>query len=715
MTIEASSPKAQLTEKNEGETVVVTGDEDVDLKSADVANEAPVVDNDNKKKPVSSSESETVKEKSTVVTEQVAVKKDDKKLTKADYAEQRRQFQKNKESRFLKKKKKKSRTQQAQQQATENVHGFERPTEPVVRTVAIPESITIAELAKKMAVKPAVLIKEMMKMGAMVTINQVVDQDTAILLTDELGHQAMAVKENDIEDKLTVDVEDALAEPVARAPVVTIMGHVDHGKTSLLDYIRKAHVTDTEAGGITQHIGAYHVTTEKGMITFLDTPGHEAFTAMRARGARCTDIVILVVAADDGVMPQTIEAIQHAKAAGVPIVVAVNKIDKEEAEPDNIKTQLSQYEVVPEEWGGEHMFQHISAKTGEGVETLLDSVLLQAEVLELKAVPVGKAKGIVVESRLDKGRGPVATVLVTRGELRKGDVILVGKEYGRVRAMVGDNGKACLLAGPSMPVEVLGLSGTPMAGDDAQVVKDERRAREIALFRQGKYRDVRLAKRQAARLDNIFDNAVKGQVQVLNMVLKADVQGSMEAIVESLNKLSTDEVKVSFIASGVGGITESDVNLALASSAILIGFNVRADASARSLVEKEGVDLRYYSIIYNLIDEIKTAMSGLLSPEVKEKILGLAEVREVFKSSKLGAVAGCMVIEGTVKRSSPIRVLRDNIVIYEGELESLKRFKDDAQDVRNGMECGIGVKHYNDIKVGDQIECYERIEVSRSL
>ena len=493
------------------------------------------------------------------------------------------------------------------------------------------------------------------------------------------------------------------------------MGHVDHGKTSLLDYIRKAHVTDTEAGGITQHIGAYHVTTEKGMITFLDTPGHEAFTAMRARGARCTDIVILVVAADDGVMPQTIEAIQHAKAAGVPIVVAVNKIDKEEAEPDNIKTQLSQYEVVPEEWGGEHMFQHISAKTGEGVETLLDSVLLQAEVLELKAVPVGKAKGIVVESRLDKGRGPVATVLVTRGELRKGDVILVGKEYGRVRAMVGDNGKACLLAGPSMPVEVLGLSGTPMAGDDAQVVKDERRAREIALFRQGKYRDVRLAKRQAARLDNIFDNAVKGQVQVLNMVLKADVQGSMEAIVESLNKLSTDEVKVSFIASGVGGITESDVNLALASSAILIGFNVRADASARSLVEKEGVDLRYYSIIYNLIDEIKTAMSGLLSPEVKEKILGLAEVREVFKSSKLGAVAGCMVIEGTVKRSSPIRVLRDNIVIYEGELESLKRFKDDAQDVRNGMECGIGVKHYNDIKVGDQIECYERIEVSRSL
>ena len=715
MTIETSSPKTQLTEKNEGDTVVVKDGDDVVLKSADVANETPVVDNDNTKKPVSTSESEKVKEKSTVVTEQVAVKKDDKKLTKADYAEQRRQFQKNKESRFLKKKKKKSRTQQAQQQATENVHGFERPTEPVVRTVAIPESITIAELAKKMAVKPAVLIKEMMKMGAMVTINQVVDQDTAILLTDELGHQAMAVKETDIEDKLTVDVEDALAEPVARAPVVTIMGHVDHGKTSLLDYIRKAHVTDTEAGGITQHIGAYHVTTEKGMITFLDTPGHEAFTAMRARGARCTDIVILVVAADDGVMPQTIEAIQHAKAAGVPIVVAVNKIDKEEAEPDNIKTQLSQYEVVPEEWGGEHMFQHISAKTGEGVETLLDSVLLQAEVLELKAVPVGKAKGIVVESRLDKGRGPVATVLVTRGELRKGDVILVGKEYGRVRAMVGDNGKACLLAGPSMPVEVLGLSGTPMAGDDAQVVKDERRAREIALFRQGKYRDVRLAKRQAARLDNIFDNAVKGQVQVLNMVLKADVQGSMEAIVESLNKLSTDEVKVSFIASGVGGITESDVNLALASSAILIGFNVRADASARSLVEKEGVDLRYYSIIYNLIDEIKTAMSGLLSPEVKEKILGLAEVREVFKSSKLGAVAGCMVIEGTVKRSSPIRVLRDNIVIYEGELESLKRFKDDAQDVRNGMECGIGVKHYNDIKVGDQIECYERIEVSRSL
>ena len=642
-------------------------------------------------------------------------KKDDKKRTKADYAEQRRQFQESKESRTLKKKKKKARTLHAQKLATDNEHGFEKPTEPVVRNVSIPETITIAELAKKMAVKPAVLIKEVMKMGEMVSINQVIDQDTAVLLTEELGHTAVIVKDNDIEDSLTVNNEDSSFEALTRPPVVTIMGHVDHGKTSLLDYIRKTHVTGSEAGGITQHIGAYHVATGKGVITFLDTPGHEAFTAMRARGAKCTDIVILVVAADDGVMPQTVEAIQHAKAAGVPIVVAVNKIDKEEAEPDNIKTQLTQYEVIPEEWGGEHMFQHISAKTGEGVDALLDTILLQAEVLELTAVAEGKAQGVVVESRLDRGRGPVATILVTKGQLQKGDVILVGKEYGRVRAMVGDDGKTCTVAGPSIPVEVLGLSGTPSAGDDAQVVKDERRAREIALFRQGKYRDVRLASRHAARLENIFENAAKGKVQSLNIVLKSDVQGSMEAIIESLNKVATDEVRVNFISSGVGGITESDVNLALASSAVLIGFNVRADASARALVESEGVDLRYYSIIYNLIDEVKTAMSGLLSPEVKEKILGLAEVRDVFRSSKLGAVAGCMVTEGTVKRALPIRVLRNNVVIYQGQLESLRRFKDDASEVRNGMECGIGVKNYNDIKVGDQIECYEQIEVSRTL
>lgn len=594
--------------------------------------------------------------------------------------------------------------------------GFERPTAPVVREVAIPESITVADLASKMSVKAAEVIKVMMNMGAMVTINQLIDQDTAVLVVEEMGHNARLLKENAIEQVLDVEVEEQQGEAVTRAPVVTIMGHVDHGKTSLLDYIRRTKVTSTEAGGITQHIGAYHVDTDRGMITFLDTPGHEAFTAMRARGAKCTDLVILVVAADDGVMPQTVEAVQHAKAAGVPMIVAVNKIDKPESDPDRVKTELSQHEVIPEDWGGDTMFQHISAKTGDGIDDLLEGILLQAEVLELKAVPTGLARGLVIESRLDKGRGPVASILVTSGELHKGDVILAGREYGRIRAMIGDDGKQCTSAGPSMPVEVLGLSGTPTAGDDVIAVKDERKAREISQFRQGKYREVRLAKRHTAKLENIFEQMGDGQKQgVLNAVLKADVQGSVEAIVDALSKISTDEVKVNVVASGVGGITESDVNLALASNAIILGFNVRADVSARQLVEREEVDLHYYSIIYALIDEVKAALSGMLAPEYQEKILGLAEVREVFRSSKLGAVAGCMVTEGVVKRHTPIRVLRDNVVIYEGELESLRRFKEDAAEVRNGMECGIGVKNYNDVKAGDQIEAYEKIRVERKL
>lgn len=594
-------------------------------------------------------------------------------------------------------------------------HGFEKPVAPVVYDVAVPESITVGELAAKMNVKAAEVIKVMMKMGAMVTINQMIDQDTALLVVEEMGHRPTAIKENAVEEAL-MDQADLADRPVeSRPPVVTIMGHVDHGKTSLLDYIRRTKVTMSEAGGITQHIGAYHVDTDKGTITFLDTPGHEAFTAMRARGAQCTDIVVLVVAADDGAKPQTVEAIHHAKAAGVPIVVAVNKIDKPESDPDKVKTDLSQHDVIPEAWGGDVMFYHISAKTGEGIDDLLDGILLQSEVLELKAPNTGVAKGVVLESRLDKGRGPVATVLVTSGLLEKGQILLAGREYGRIRAMIGDNGALTKTAGPSIPVEILGLSGTPVAGDEAIAVESERKAREIANFRQGKYREVKLAKQQAMKLENLFSHMDTADQSTLNVVLKTDVQGSLEAITESLHKLSTDEVKVQVISGAVGGITESDVNLALASNAVMIGFNVRADASARILVEKESVDLRYYSIIYDLINEIKDAMSGLLAPKFEEKIVGLAQVREVFRSSKWGSVAGCMVLEGVVKRKLPIRVLRDNVVIYEGELESLRRFKDDAAEVRNGMECGIGVKNYNDVKNGDQIECYERVEVARTL
>lgn len=593
-------------------------------------------------------------------------------------------------------------------------HSFAKPTAPVIREVTLPESITVADLAQKMSIKAAEVIKIMMKMDAMVTINQRIDQETAAIVVEEMGHRAKLTKDDAMEENFGAILgEIGVARP--RAPVVTIMGHVDHGKTSLLDYIRRTKVTGTEAGGITQHIGAYHVETELGIITFLDTPGHEAFTAMRARGAKCTDIVVLVVAADDGVMPQTIEAIQHARAAKVPLVVAINKMDKPEANPDRIKTELSKQDLIPEEWGGETMFQLISAKTGEDIDSLLERILLQAEVLELKAVDKGPARGIVIESRLDKGLGPVATVLVTSGQLHSGDILLVGREYGRIRAMIGDDGQPSYQAGPSMPVEVLGLSGTPTAGEEAVVIQDERKAREIARFRQGKYREIRLAKKQTVHLQRVFDRMHEGKQSALNIVLKADVQGSLEALTEALNKLSTDEVKVNIIASGVGGITESDVHLAIASDAVVIGFNVRADAPTRALVEQEGVDLRYYSVIYNLIDEVKKALSGLLAPEFEEKIIGLAQVREVFRSFKLGAIAGCMVMEGVVRRHLPIRVLRDNVIIYEGQLESLRRYKEDVLEVRQGIECGIGIKNYNDVKVGDQIEVYEKVQVERKI
>ena len=590
---------------------------------------------------------------------------------------------------------------------------FERPTEPVIHEVKIPETITVGELANRMSVKAAEVIKKLMSLGMMATINQVIEQDTAILVVEELGHKYVTVSANDVEDSLA-SLQTSEAEAITRAPVVTIMGHVDHGKTSLLDYIRATQVTEQEAGGITQHIGAYNVTTPRGKITFLDTPGHEAFTAMRARGAQCTDIVILVVAADDGVMPQTQEAIQHAKAAGVPIIVAVNKIDKEDADPERVKTELSNYEVIPEAWGGDCMFVEVSAKTGQGIDDLLDSVLLQAEVLELKAIAEGPAQGLVIESRIDKGRGAVATILVQRGLLHKGDILLAGMQFGRVRAMIDEKGQSVLEAGPSTPVEILGLSQPPLAGDDALVVKDERKAREVALFRQGKYRETKLA-RMTGSLENIFDKISEGKTESLNIVIKADVQGSIEALRDSLQKLSTHEVKVKIVSAAAGGINESDVHLALASDAMIIGFNVRASSGARALIEKEAVILRYYSVIYDVIEEVKKSMSGLLAPEEKETILGLAEVRDVFRSSKYGAIAGCMVIEGNLKRNRPIRVLRDDIVIYEGELESLRRFKEDVNDVRQGMECGIGVKNYNDIKTGDKIEVFEVVKVARTL
>jgi len=596
-------------------------------------------------------------------------------------------------------------------------HGFQRPTAPVVHEVRVPETITVAELAQRMSIKAAEVIKVLMKMGTMVTINQPLDRDTAVLVVEEMGHIPVEFRDEDIEAELLSSVEQAKAEGEQRArpPVVTIMGHVDHGKTSLLDHIRASRVAAGEAGGITQHIGAYHVDTDKGTVSFLDTPGHAAFTSMRARGAKVTDIVILVVAADDGVMPQTKEAIQHARAAGVPLIVAINKIDKPEANPDRVIQELSQENVLPEEWGGDTQFVRVSAKTGEGIDDLLDAILLQAEVLELKAVVEGPATGSIVESSLDKGRGPVATVLVQSGTLERGDMIVSGKEYGRVRAMFDENGRSIKSAGPSIPVVVLGLSGTPEAGDDVRAVSDERRARELAELRRDKQRDTRLAAQKSAKLDEMFTQMTEGEVQNLNVILKADVQGSAEALKDALVNASTDEVKVRVVASGVGGISESDANLAVTSNAIIIGFNVRADAGARRVVEEQGIDMRYYSIIYEVIDDVKMAISGMLSPEIREEIIGLAEVRDVFRNSKIGAIAGCMVVEGLVKRNNPIRVLRDNVVIYEGNLESLRRFKDDVNEVKNGMECGIGVKNYNDVQVGDHIEVFERTEVARTL
>lgn len=595
-------------------------------------------------------------------------------------------------------------------------HAFAKPTVPIVREVAIPESISVSDLAQKMSVKVAEVIKVMMNMGTMVTINQMVDQETALVVVEEMGHKVKLLREDALEEQIieqAAQVDDA--DLVSRAPVVTIMGHVDHGKTSLLDHIRSSRVASGEAGGITQHIGAYHVETEQGMVTFLDTPGHEAFTAMRARGSKVTDIVILVVAADDGVMPQTKEAILHAKAAEVPIIVAINKIDKEDSNPDKVKQALGAEDVIPEDWGGDTIFVPVSAKTGEGIDNLLSSILLQAELLELKAPVTGPARGIVLESRLDKGRGVVASALIQAGTLNKGDIILSGKEFGRIRAMLDENGKTIDSAGPSIPVEILGLSGMPNAGDDLLVVQNEKKAREVAGTRQDKYRDSKLAKQQAATRENLFKMVGDGKISVLPILLKADVQGSVEALSKSLEDLSTDEVKVKIIAASVGGINESDVNLALASSATIVGFNVRADAAAKRLVEEESIQLNYFSVIYEAIDMIRNVMSGMLEPEVREQIIGLAEVRDVFRSSKLGAIAGCMVKEGAVKRSSPIRVLRDNVVIYEGELESLRRFKEDVEEVRSGVECGIGVKNYNDIKPKDQIEVFERVIIQRTV
>lgn len=594
-------------------------------------------------------------------------------------------------------------------------HGFMAPTEPMVRDVMVPETITVGDLAHKMSLKAAELIKALMKLGTMATINQVLDQDTAIILVEEMGHTAKRAKLDEPDAFLAESAGQSEVKSESRAPVVTVMGHVDHGKTSLLDYIRRTRVASGEAGGITQHIGAYHVETPRGMITFLDTPGHEAFTAMRARGAKVTDLVILVVAADDGVMPQTAEAIHHAKAGNVPIVVALNKIDKPEANAERVKQDLAAREVVPEEWGGDTMFVEVSAKTGQGIDSLLERILLQAEVLELKAPRDAPAKGIVVEARLDKGRGPVATILIQSGTLKKGDIVLAGSVFGRVRALLDEAGKTIETAGPSIPVEVLGLSEVPAAGAEVMVLGDERKAREIALFRQGKYRDVKLAKQHAAKLENMFEQMGEGEVKTLSLIIKADVQGSFEGLTHALSKLSTDEVKVNIVHSAVGGITESDVNLALASKAVIIGFNARADGMARKLAESNGVDIRYYNVIYDAVDEIKAALTGMLSPERKESAVGLVEIRQVFRISKVGAVAGCYVLEGLVRRGSKVRLLRDNVVIHEGELDSLKRFKDDAREVKAGFECGLSLKNFNDIKEGDQLEVFEVVEVARTL
>ncbi|HMA12681.1 MAG TPA: translation initiation factor IF-2, partial [Steroidobacteraceae bacterium] len=596
----------------------------------------------------------------------------------------------------------------------EQRHGFEMPTAPQKREVAVSETITVAELAQRMAVKANEVIKTLMGLGVMATINQSIDQDTAVLVIEEMGHEPKLVKENEIEEDIQ-GASGSAVEELPRPPVVTVMGHVDHGKTSLLDYIRRTKVAAGEAGGITQHIGAYHVETPRGMVTFLDTPGHAAFTAMRARGAKATDVVVLVVAADDGVMPQTIEAVQHAKAAGVPIVVAVNKIDKPDADPERVRTELAKYEVVSEEWGGSDMFRHVSAKTGQGIDELLEAILLQAEVLELKAPRTGLASGIVVESSVEKGRGAVATVLVKRGTLKLGDPILAGTQFGRVRAMFDEAGRPVEEALPSMPVVVLGLQGAPNAGDELLAVESDRKAREVALHRQARHRDTRVAGRMSSSAEDVFSQMEEAKASVIALVVKTDVQGSAEALRDALTKLSTDEVQVKVLASNVGGITASDIQLAAASKARVIGFNVRADSSARDAMKETGVEVRYYSIIYEAIDDVKALMSGMLAPEIKEQIVGTAQVRDVFRSSKFGVVAGCLVMEGAVKRNNPIRVLRDNVVIFEGALGSLRRFKDDVGEVRAGTECGIGVKNYQDVRVGDQIECFSRVEVARTI
>ena len=640
----------------------------------------------------------------------VKIEEDDEKLTR--YGRQQLHVAADKSGR----RQKKSRSTRRVTITPTQEHGFERPTAPVIHEVDVPASIAVSDLAQKMSIKSAEVIKTLMRMGVMATINQVIDQDTATLVVEEMGHIARPMQENALEDELKQRIQDVSGERLPRPPVVTIMGHVDHGKTSLLDYIRRTRVAEGEAGGITQHIGAYHVETRKGMISFLDTPGHAAFTAMRARGARVTDIVILVVAADDGVMPQTQEAIQHARAAGVPLVVAINKIDKPQADPERVRNELSALQVIPEDWGGDTMFVAVSAKTGAGIDDLLDAVLLQSEMLELSAVRDCPATGIVIESSLDKGRGAVATILVQNGILRRGDLILTGAEWGRVRAMFDESGKQIDEAGPSIPALVLGLSAVPNAGDEVMVVADERKARELASQRQDKSRDQRLAKQQQTRLEDVFSQVGEGRAAAVNIVLKADVQGSAEALSEALSNIASEEreVNVKVVSSGVGGINESDVNLAVASNAIIIGFNVRADASAKRLVEENNVDLKYYSVIYDAIDAVKNAVSGLLAPEVKEEIIGLAEVKEVFRSHKLGDIAGCIVVDGVVRRRAPIRVLRDNVVTFEGELESLRRFKDDVNEVRAGTECGIGVKNYS-VKVGDQIEVFERTEIARQL
>lgn len=600
-------------------------------------------------------------------------------------------------------------------QGEPNQHAFEQPTERIIYDVNIPENITVGDLAQQMAVKAGEVIKELMNLGVMANINQMLDQDTATLVVEELGHRVVLKSAEAVEEKLEETLASQEGTPEPRAPVVTVMGHVDHGKTSLLDYIRESRVASGEVGGITQHIGAYHVRTDKGMITFLDTPGHAAFTAMRARGAKSTDIVILVVAADDGVMPQTEEAIQHARAAEVPIVVAVNKIDKEAADPERVKNELAAKEVIPEEWGGDTQFIPVSAHTGQGIDELLESLLLQSELLELTAPADVPASGIVIESRLDKGRGAVASLLIQQGTLKQGDIVLAGVQYGRVRAMLDENGQQIKDAGPSIPVEVLGLDGTPDAGDPVVSVESEKKAREVADFRQEKMRSSKLARQKAAKLDNMFETMTAGSVQTLNLIVKADVRGSFEALQGALADLGNDEVKVNIVSGGVGGISETDISLAMTSSAIIIGFNARADSKARSVAENEGVEIRYYNVIYDLIDDVRAALSGMLSPELREEIVGIAEVRDVFRSPKFGLIAGCMVTEGTVYRSKPIRVLRDNVVIYEGELESLRRFKDDANEVRNGTECGIGVKNYTDVKVGDLIEVFDVNEIARSL